>query len=148
MFPPVITKGSCTGGRTFLPAITFSEWESEIIFKVFVALLQQEPGETGRCRSGAPALIGEGNVLFYAIEITRDVVNIKYLLHMADEIKNQEQSAGSGVNGDFSTILVGVGTILDNALNPLGKMVAQTLEAMNGVAKQILDGVSKSLDKK
>ncbi|ARM31868.1 hypothetical protein [Prosthecochloris sp. HL-130-GSB] len=67
---------------------------------------------------------------------------------MADEIKNQEQSAGSGVNGDFSTILVGVGTILDNALNPLGKMVAQTLEAMNGVAKQILDGVSKSLDKK
>ena len=67
---------------------------------------------------------------------------------MADEMKNEGQNTGSGVKGDFSTILVGVGTLLDSALTPLSKMVVQALESVNGVAKQILDGVSKSLDNK
>ncbi|MBF0587385.1 hypothetical protein INT08_10810 [Prosthecochloris sp. N3] len=79
---------------------------------------------------------------------------------MAEEMKSQGQapqaqssgagakSGGSGVKGDFSTILVGVGTLLDSTLTPLSKAFAQTLESMNGVAKQILEGVSKSFDNK
>lgn len=70
---------------------------------------------------------------------------------MAEEIKSQAPAqntppAGNGVKGDFSTILVGVGTLIDNTISPLSKIVVQALESVNDVAQQILDGVSKSLD--
>ncbi|MGB0130127.1 hypothetical protein [Chlorobium sp.] len=72
---------------------------------------------------------------------------------MAEEMKTsaqgQQSSGGDVVKGDFSTILVGVGTLLDNTLTPLSKMVAQALDSLTVVAKQILEGVSSSLgDKK
>ncbi|NTW57084.1 MAG: hypothetical protein HGB20_08600 [Chlorobiaceae bacterium] len=66
---------------------------------------------------------------------------------MAEEIKSSGR-AGDVVKGDFSTILVGVGTILDSALTPLGKLVAETLDSLAGVAKQILDGVNTTLGNK
>ncbi|NTW69821.1 MAG: hypothetical protein HGB23_08245 [Chlorobiaceae bacterium] len=67
---------------------------------------------------------------------------------MAEEIKSSgqaEQRQGDVVKGDFSTILVGVGTLLDSTLAPLSKIVAQTLDSLTVVAKQILDGVNSSL---
>jgi hypothetical protein len=70
---------------------------------------------------------------------------------MAEEMKSSGQGKSSSdvVKGDFSTILVGVGTLLDNTLTPLSKMVAQALDSMTVVAKQILDGINASLgDKK
>ncbi|MBN1278457.1 MAG: hypothetical protein K9I59_05770 [Chlorobium sp.] len=72
---------------------------------------------------------------------------------MAEEIKTpakgQQSPGGDAVKGDFSTILVGVGTLLDSTLTPLSKMVAQALDSLTVVAKQILEGVSSSLgDKK
>ncbi|MEE9905436.1 hypothetical protein [Chlorobium sp.] len=72
---------------------------------------------------------------------------------MAEETKTpaqgQQSRGGDAVKGDFSTILVGVGTLLDSTLTPLSKMVAQALDSLTVVAKQILDGVSSSLgDKK
>jgi len=72
---------------------------------------------------------------------------------MAEEMKTsaqgQKSSGGDVVKGDFSTILVGVGTLLDNTITPLSKMVAQALDSLTVVAKQILEGVSSSLgDKK
>jgi hypothetical protein len=63
---------------------------------------------------------------------------------MAEEMKSSGR-ASDVVKGDFSTILVGVGTILDSALTPIGKLVAETLDSLAGVAKQILDGVSNTL---
>lgn len=70
---------------------------------------------------------------------------------MAEEIKSQAPApntppAGEAIKGDFSTILVGVGTLLDNTISPLSKIVVQALESVNDVAQQILEGVSKSLD--
>jgi len=67
---------------------------------------------------------------------------------MAEEIKSSgqaEQRQGDVVKGDFSTILVGVGTLLDSTLAPLSKIVAQTLDSLTVVAKQILDGVNSTL---
>lgn len=67
---------------------------------------------------------------------------------MAEEIKSSgqaQQRQGDVVKGDFSTILVGVGTLLDSTLNPLSKIVAQTLDSLTVVAKQILDGVNSTL---
>ncbi|MEI6846499.1 MAG: hypothetical protein WCK32_00435 [Chlorobiaceae bacterium] len=67
---------------------------------------------------------------------------------MAEEIKSAgqgQQRQGDVVKGDFATILVGVGTLLDSALTPLGKIVVQTLDSLTVVAKQILEGVSSSL---
>jgi hypothetical protein len=67
---------------------------------------------------------------------------------MAEEIKSSGQAQkpqGDVVKGDFSTILVGVGTLLDNTLTPLSKIVAQTLDSLTEVAKQILEGVNASL---
>ena len=54
---------------------------------------------------------------------------------MADETKATGQG---GVKGDFATILVGVGTILDNTIEPLSKILVQTLDSLTVVAKQIL----------
>ena len=69
---------------------------------------------------------------------------------MAEEVKPSapEKSGGDVVKGDFATILVGVGTMLDNTLTPLSKIVAQTLDSMTTVAKQILDGMNSSLSQK
>ena len=61
---------------------------------------------------------------------------------MADETKATGQG---GVKGDFATILVGVGTILDNTIEPLSKILVQTLDSLTVVAKQILEGVNSSL---
>jgi hypothetical protein len=57
----------------------------------------------------------------------------------------QQQSSGDVVKGDLSTILVGLGTMLDGTLTPLSKIVASTLDSLTVVAKQILDGISTSL---
>lgn len=72
---------------------------------------------------------------------------------MAEEMKTPapapQQKGGDVVKGDFATILVGVGTLLDSTITPLGKMVADALDSLTVVAKQILDGVNTSLgDKK
>ncbi|MCE1274493.1 MAG: hypothetical protein HGB01_12595 [Chlorobiaceae bacterium] len=69
---------------------------------------------------------------------------------MAEEMKSSApaKSGGDVVKGDFATILVGVGTLLDNTLTPLSKVVSQTLDSMTVVAKQILDGISASLNQK
>jgi hypothetical protein len=67
---------------------------------------------------------------------------------MAEEM-NSSAPAKSGsdvVKGDFATILVGVGTMLDNTLTPLSKVLAQTLDSMTIVARQILDGLNSSLN--
>ncbi len=66
---------------------------------------------------------------------------------MAEEIKSQQQDeGGQNIKGDFSTILLGVGTLLDNTLTPLGNMLVQALESANNVAQQILEGINKSLN--
>jgi hypothetical protein len=69
---------------------------------------------------------------------------------MAEEIKSSAQgkSGNDVVKGDFSTILVGVGTLLDNTITPLSKIVVQALDSMTVVAKQILDGITTSLGEK
>ncbi len=69
---------------------------------------------------------------------------------MAEEFKSSAPAKGGNdvVKGDFATILIGVGTILDNTLTPLSKVVAQTLDSMTTVAKQILDGINSSLAQK
>jgi hypothetical protein len=70
---------------------------------------------------------------------------------MAEEIKSSgqaQQRQGDVVKGDFSTILVGVGTLLDSTLTPLSKIVAQTLDSLTVVAKQILEGVNSTLGAK
>ncbi|HHE31498.1 MAG TPA: hypothetical protein ENL07_02380 [Chlorobaculum parvum] len=66
---------------------------------------------------------------------------------MSEEMKssNQGQPVGDVVKGDFATILVGLGTMLDGALTPLSKVVASALDSMTVVAHQILDGISTTL---
>ncbi|RXK88642.1 hypothetical protein EST62_01915 [Chlorobaculum sp. 24CR] len=66
---------------------------------------------------------------------------------MAEDMRNpnQGQQVGDVVKGDFATILVGLGTMLDGALTPLSKVVASALDSMTVVAKQILDGISNSV---
>ncbi|NTW47183.1 MAG: hypothetical protein HGB16_03490 [Chlorobaculum sp.] len=65
---------------------------------------------------------------------------------MAEDMRtpNQGQQVGDVVKGDFATILVGLGTMLDGALTPLSKVVASALDSMTVVAKQILDGINNS----
>ncbi|WP_294347149.1 hypothetical protein [Prosthecochloris sp.] len=68
---------------------------------------------------------------------------------MAEEIKSQEQQQEGGpqnIQGDVSTILTGVGTLLDNTLTPIGNILVQALESVNTVAQQILEGISNSLN--
>ncbi|MCG8344981.1 MAG: hypothetical protein MI685_07460 [Chlorobiales bacterium] len=68
---------------------------------------------------------------------------------MAEEMKSQEQAGGGqNVKGDFSTILLGVGNLLDTTLTPLGNALVQALESANNVAQQILEGISNSLNNK
>jgi len=65
---------------------------------------------------------------------------------MSEEMRtpNQGQQLGDAVKGDFATILVGLGTMLDGALTPLSKVVASALDSMTVVAHQILDGINNS----
>ncbi|NTU58128.1 MAG: hypothetical protein HGB00_04305 [Chlorobiaceae bacterium] len=74
---------------------------------------------------------------------------------MSEELKSpfqvqrpqaQQQSTGDVVKGDLSTILVGLGTMLDGTLTPLSKIVASTLDSLTVVAKQILDGINNSIN--
>ena len=70
---------------------------------------------------------------------------------MAEEIKSsgqERQTQGDVVKGDFSTILIGVGTLLDSTMAPLSKIVSQALDSLTVVAKQILEGVNSSLGNK
>ena len=70
---------------------------------------------------------------------------------MAEEIKSSgqgKQKQGDVVKGDFSTILIGVGTLLDSTMAPLSKIVVQALDSLTVVAKQILEGVNSSLGNK
>ena len=67
---------------------------------------------------------------------------------MAEDIKTpgqNKQNQSDVVKGDFSTILIGVGTLLDDTMAPLSKIVAQALDSLTVVAKQILDGVNSTL---
>ncbi|MEI6651634.1 MAG: hypothetical protein WCL42_03540 [Chlorobiaceae bacterium] len=67
---------------------------------------------------------------------------------MAEEAKTSgqnQQIQGDFVKGDFSTILVGVGTLIDSAIEPVSKILAQTLDSLAVVAKQILEGVNSTL---
>ncbi len=64
---------------------------------------------------------------------------------MAEPTKNSGQKEGDLVQGDFSTILVGVGNLIDNTIEPLSKIVVQTLDSLVVVAKQILEGVNSTL---
>jgi len=71
---------------------------------------------------------------------------------MAEEIKNPfqenepvQEPEQDVVKGDLGTIIVGVATLLDSAIAPMGKVVAQALDAMTVVAQQILEGVSTTL---
>ena len=70
---------------------------------------------------------------------------------MAEEIKSSgqdKQTQGDVVKGDFSTILIGVGTLLDSTMGPISKIVSQALDSLTVVAKQILEGVNSSLGNK
>ena len=70
---------------------------------------------------------------------------------MAEVIKSSgqgKQNQGDVVKGDFSTILIGVGTLLDSTMAPLSKIVVQALDSLTVVAKQILEGVNSSLGNK
>ena len=70
---------------------------------------------------------------------------------MAEEIKNsgqEKQTQGDVVKGDFSTILIGVGALLDSTMAPLSKIVSQALDSLTVVAKQILEGVNSTLGNK
>ncbi|ACF44483.1 hypothetical protein [Pelodictyon phaeoclathratiforme] len=64
---------------------------------------------------------------------------------MAEPTKNSGQSQGDVVKGDLSTILVGVGNLIDSTIDPLSKIVVQALDSLTLVAKQILEGVNSSL---
>ena len=67
---------------------------------------------------------------------------------MAEETKGSgqnQQEQGDFVKGDFSTILVGVGALIDSAIGPVSKMLVMTLDSLAVVAKQVLDGVNSTL---
>ena len=72
---------------------------------------------------------------------------------MSEEItpsvqEQQEGSAPEFGKGDIATLLLSAGSILDSTLHPLSKLVSQALDSMTVVAKQVLDGVSNSLEGK
>jgi len=61
---------------------------------------------------------------------------------MAEETKVTGQG---GVKGDFSTILVSVGTIIDSTIEPVSKVLVMALDSLAVVAKQVLEGVNSTL---
>ncbi|MEI6638283.1 MAG: hypothetical protein FDX02_01855 [Chlorobium sp.] len=70
---------------------------------------------------------------------------------MAEETKasgasGQDQQKQSDFGkGDFSTILVGVGSLIDGAIDPVSKAIALALDSLTTVAKQVLEGVNSTL---
>ncbi|TLU87861.1 MAG: hypothetical protein FDX21_03330 [Chlorobium sp.] len=67
---------------------------------------------------------------------------------MAEETKTSgqnQQKPRDFAPGDFSTILVSVGTLIDSTIEPVSKILAQTLDSLAVVAKQILEGVNSTL---
>jgi hypothetical protein len=69
---------------------------------------------------------------------------------MAEETKTsgQEQQDRGALTGDMSMLFVSVGTFLDSTIEPMSKIVAQTLDSMAVVAKQVLEGVNTTLGSK
>lgn len=70
---------------------------------------------------------------------------------MAEETRLPGQNSGAkgdAVKGDFSTILVGVGAIIDSTMEPVSKILSMTLDSLSVVAKQVLDGVNSTLGNK
>ena len=66
---------------------------------------------------------------------------------MAEETKTSgpAQKGSGAISGDFSKVLIGVGNIIDNTIEPVSKIVALSLDSLVVVAKQILEGVSTTL---
>ena len=71
----------------------------------------------------------------------------KYQCNMAEETKDsgQVQQGGGALSGDMSKLLIGVGNLIDNAIEPVSKVVALSLDSLTEVAKKILDGVNTTL---
>ncbi len=69
---------------------------------------------------------------------------------MAEETKTsgQEQQDRGALTGDMSMLFVSVGTFLDSTIEPMSKIVAQTLDSLAVVAKQVLEGVNTTLGSK
>ena len=69
---------------------------------------------------------------------------------MAEETKTsgQEQQDRGALTGDMSMLFVSVGTFLDSTIEPMSKIVAQTLDSLAVVAKQVLEGVNSTLGSK
>ena len=66
---------------------------------------------------------------------------------MAEEIKasGQDQQGRGAVTGDLPMLFVSVGTFIDSTIDPMSKIVAQSLDSLAVVAKQVLEGVSTTL---
>ncbi len=69
---------------------------------------------------------------------------------MAEEMKTsgQDQQERGAVNGDLSMLFVSVGTFIDSTIDPMSKILAQSLDSLAVVAKQVLEGVNTTLGKK
>lgn len=69
---------------------------------------------------------------------------------MAEETKTsgQDQQERGAVNGDLSMLFVSVGTFIDSTIDPMSKIIAQSLDSLAVVAKQVLEGVNTTLGKK
>ncbi|MEI8102498.1 MAG: hypothetical protein WCG61_03115 [Chlorobium sp.] len=70
---------------------------------------------------------------------------------MAEETNasgQNQQRQGDFVKGDFSTILLSVGTIIDSTIEPVSKALALALDSLTTVAKQVLEGVNSTLGAK
>ncbi len=69
---------------------------------------------------------------------------------MAEEMKTsgQDQQERGALTGDMSMLFVSVGTFIDSTIDPMSKIIAQSLDSLAVVAKQVLEGVSTTLGKK
>lgn len=69
---------------------------------------------------------------------------------MAEEMKTsgQDQQERGAVNGDLSMLFVSVGTFIDSTIDPMSKIIAQSLDSLAVVAKQVLEGVNSTLGSK
>ena len=69
---------------------------------------------------------------------------------MAEETKNSgpDQQERGALTGDMSMLFVSVGTFIDSTIAPMSKIVAQSLDSLAVVAKQVLEGVNTTLGSK
>ena len=76
--------------------------------------------------------------------------NPKYQCTTAEEMKTsgQEQQERGALTGDMSMLFVSVGTFIDSTIAPMSKIVAQSLDSLAVVAKQVLEGVNTTLGSK